>query len=262
MSEKKVKLQAHRGVSCEYPENTLAAFSAAIDEGYAYIEADCKFTADDVCIMLHDDTLNRTCRNDSGSAFDRVVRADCIEYNTLADVDAGVFMGEKFRGTRIPTLAQTLELVKGKDIKLKLDNVFQSFNERQFEIFCDTIKNANMQEQIAFTCKTIPYLDYLSAFFPASEMHYDGMLTDNALEHVASKAGDRLTVWVPFDNEHTKWCHGKKADADFCNELHMFGNVGIWLITDKKDLIVAANDFSADVVETDGRLKPADTADV
>ena len=262
MSEKKIKLQAHRGVSCDCPENTLPAFSAAIEEGYAYIEADCKFTSDDVCIMLHDDTLNRTCRNDNGSVLDRVIRADSIDYGGLADFDAGVFMGENFRRTRIPTLAQTLELVKGKDIKLKLDNVFQSFNERQFEIFCEIIKKADMQEQIAFTCKTIPYFDYLSACFPGSEMHYDGMLTDSALEHAASKAGDRLTVWVPFDNEHTKWFHGKKADADFCNKLHKFGNVGIWLITDKRDLIVAANEFSADVVETDGRLKPADTVGI
>ena len=31
-----VKLQAHRGVSSEYPENTMAAFRASVKEGYDY----------------------------------------------------------------------------------------------------------------------------------------------------------------------------------------------------------------------------------
>ena len=35
---KSIRLQAHRGVASEYPENTLAAFKAAIDQGYGIIE--------------------------------------------------------------------------------------------------------------------------------------------------------------------------------------------------------------------------------
>ena len=34
---KHIRLQAHRGVSTEYPENTLAAFRAAVKEGYDII---------------------------------------------------------------------------------------------------------------------------------------------------------------------------------------------------------------------------------
>ena len=40
------KLQAHRGVSYEYPENTMIAYQAAIDQGYGIIELDPKYTAD------------------------------------------------------------------------------------------------------------------------------------------------------------------------------------------------------------------------
>ena len=37
------KLQAHRGVSSDYPENTMIAFRAAVNEGYAIIELDPKY---------------------------------------------------------------------------------------------------------------------------------------------------------------------------------------------------------------------------
>ena len=41
-----IKLQAHRGVSSEYPENTLAAFRASVEQGYDIIECDPKYTKD------------------------------------------------------------------------------------------------------------------------------------------------------------------------------------------------------------------------
>ena len=40
------KLQAHRGVSTEYPENTMASFEAAVLQGYDVIELDPNYTAD------------------------------------------------------------------------------------------------------------------------------------------------------------------------------------------------------------------------
>ena len=60
--------QAHRGVGTEYPENTMPAFRAAVEQGYALIELDPCFTLDGQCAILHDRTLNRTCRTASGAA--------------------------------------------------------------------------------------------------------------------------------------------------------------------------------------------------
>ena len=56
------KLQAHRGVSTDAPENPMAAFRLAVEQGYDIIEFDPKYTKDDVCVILHDRTLNRTGR--------------------------------------------------------------------------------------------------------------------------------------------------------------------------------------------------------
>ena len=56
-------VQAHRGVSTEYPENTMPAFVASYQQGYPIIEFDPLFTADGECVVIHDKTVNRTCRN-------------------------------------------------------------------------------------------------------------------------------------------------------------------------------------------------------
>lgn len=51
---------AHRGYSREGLENSVAAFKAALDLGYQYVETDINTTADGVAMVFHDATLNRT----------------------------------------------------------------------------------------------------------------------------------------------------------------------------------------------------------
>jgi glycerophosphoryl diester phosphodiesterase len=50
---------AHRGFSLDGLENSMAAFEAAVDLGFQYIETDVHATADGVLIAFHDDTLER-----------------------------------------------------------------------------------------------------------------------------------------------------------------------------------------------------------
>ena len=88
---------AHRGLHTDFPENTLPAFSAAIEHGYA-IETDVRLTADGKWIVFHDDTLARMTGDER--------RADAC---TLAEIRALSIGGEA-----IPTLAELLETVAGK----------------------------------------------------------------------------------------------------------------------------------------------------
>ena len=64
-----MKFQAHRGVGTEFPENTMPAFIAAVAQGYDYIELDPAFTADGKCVIMHDKSINRTCRDKKGTAI-------------------------------------------------------------------------------------------------------------------------------------------------------------------------------------------------
>lgn len=50
---------AHRGGAAEGRENTMAAFSRAVEMGYTYLETDAHATADGVLLAFHDHRLDR-----------------------------------------------------------------------------------------------------------------------------------------------------------------------------------------------------------
>ncbi len=53
---------AHRGVTRDAPENSMAAFAAAAELGYSYVETDVRATADGECVTIHDANLDRVIR--------------------------------------------------------------------------------------------------------------------------------------------------------------------------------------------------------
>ena len=97
---------AHRGASSYAPENTFAAFDLAIQMGVSHLELDVHATLDDIVVVIHDDTLERTTTG-TGPVVNQSLSA-------LATLDAGAWFGERFSGERIPTFARVLERYKGR----------------------------------------------------------------------------------------------------------------------------------------------------
>lgn len=103
----------HRGASAAEPENTLEAFAAAFAAGADGLEFDVRASADGVPVLSHDRSLVR-----------RTSDPHNVDERTLAELkalDAG-------RGYRIPTLAETLEIVAGRgflDIEVKQPGIEQ-----------------------------------------------------------------------------------------------------------------------------------------
>ena len=100
---------AHRGASGYLPEHTLAAKSMAYAMGANYIEQDVVMTRDDVLIVMHDITLDRT--TDVAEKFPDRSRGDgrfyAIDF-TLKEIRSlsategfRIKEGRKFKGTRI-----------------------------------------------------------------------------------------------------------------------------------------------------------------
>lgn len=54
-------LLGHRGHSAQHLENSMEAFRGALAAGMAGFELDAQPTLDGVCVVMHDDTLERTC---------------------------------------------------------------------------------------------------------------------------------------------------------------------------------------------------------
>lgn len=105
-----MEIIAHRGYSAIAPENTLAAFAAAVEVGAAGVEFDLRLSADGVPVALHDPTLERT-TGGRGEVAD-------IALAQLQQLDAGSWFDPKFAGERIPTLAQVVELLAPSPLRL------------------------------------------------------------------------------------------------------------------------------------------------
>ena len=73
------KVIGHRGAAAYAPENTLVSFREARRRGATWVEADIVLTADDVPIVMHDDSLKRT------TGIDRLV-AETRRTDLPADV--------------------------------------------------------------------------------------------------------------------------------------------------------------------------------
>jgi glycerophosphoryl diester phosphodiesterase len=106
-------LVAHRGDSARAPENTLIACERAITLGAEMLELDVQRTADGELVLMHDLTLDRT-TDGSGLLALRTLAELC-------ELDAGAWFGPAYRGTRIPRLADALDLVAAHDRLLCLE---------------------------------------------------------------------------------------------------------------------------------------------
>ncbi|MDO9466215.1 MAG: glycerophosphodiester phosphodiesterase [Thiobacillus sp.] len=104
---------AHRGAADDAPENTLAAFKLAWQQGADGIEGDFHLTRDGEIVCIHDADTRRT----AGQAT-KVAEATLAELRRL---DVGSWKGEPWRGARIPTLGEVLATVPaGKQVFIEI----------------------------------------------------------------------------------------------------------------------------------------------
>ena len=121
----RMRVAAHRGFSSYYPENTLLAYSGALNQVAPsapadWLETDFQQTADKQWIALHDADFARTTnveqvfpRAKNPTKYDAAGRP-LVDHFTLAEIkqlDAGAWKGKQWAGLRVPTLEETLDLV-------------------------------------------------------------------------------------------------------------------------------------------------------
>jgi glycerophosphoryl diester phosphodiesterase len=115
LSIKSPLIIAHRGSSATAPENTIAAFARAFDDGADGVELDVRLASDGVPVVIHDATLQRT-----GSARSAIAKMTSAQ---LAESDVGSWFNraqpllsrEEYTREGIPTLERVFQLVAGRE---------------------------------------------------------------------------------------------------------------------------------------------------
>ena len=101
---------AHRGASVALPENTLAAFAAAVAAGADGVEFDVQLSADGVPVVIHDERVDRT--------HDGVGWVGELSAASLASLAPRAAVGA---AGAIPTLDEVLDLLAPTSLTINIE---------------------------------------------------------------------------------------------------------------------------------------------
>lgn len=176
---------SHRGLVTA-PENTIPAIKEAITSGYKITEFDVRFTSDNVAVLIHDDTINRTARNMDGTEISETIYVNSVTYDQLQQYDFGIWKGSQYAGTKIPTLEDALKVLKKHNCcgDIDLTTLGDSISDAQIEIVLTMLRNygvlgycmitdavATIQRMLLFEKELIVCASNLTSETAISEAH-------------------------------------------------------------------------------------------
>ena len=183
---------AHRGMSLQYPENTLEAFRAAAELGPALagIETDVQLSKDGVVMIFHDETLDRvtdTKGNLRDFTFDELRRVKIMRHDGM--------------WAQIPTLEEVLALLKpyceknGLRLNIELKTSvyrYEGIEEKTLKI----VRKFGMQKYVVYSSFLMDSIRLMKELDPEAET---GMLASSLTDCIrgADQAhADSLHPWV------------------------------------------------------------------
>lgn len=202
------EIVAHRGASLEAPENTLAAFDAAIKSGADWIELDVQASSDGAVVVAHDYDLMRV--------GNKALPVTTTPLSTLKQVDVGSWFDPRFHAERLPTLEAVLRYV-GTKSGLMIELKYYGDDPRLIDATLKTISKYP-KVTIALISLKAPVVASIKdrapslqtglllnksvgklAAIPADFVAVNILTTDTAWIRTAHHAGKRVYVWTVDD---------------------------------------------------------------
>jgi glycerophosphoryl diester phosphodiesterase len=200
---------AHRGASAAAPENSLAAFRLAVEEGADFVELDVQESADGEVLVIHDKDLMKV----AGSPV-TIWESEAAQVRA---VDIGNRVGPQFAGERVPTLAEALAVCKGRSrviVELKSYGHDQKLEERVAAI----VEAAGMENDCIFMSLDHHMVWKMKLLRPSWRV---GVLVAKALGDLTTLQADFLAV------------ESKIASAAFVRRAHRADkDVYVWTVND------------------------------
>ena len=214
---------AHRGSHLNVPENTIAAYEAAIKEGADYVEIDLRTTKDGHLVIMHDESVTKM-TGKKGLIKD-------LSYNEINDLKIKPVSEKDTTTYRIPDFAGVLNVCKGR-INLYLDfkdaDVVQTYKLiKEAGMQNNVVVYLNKEEQYGQWKKMAPHIP-LMASLPetTSDLQINSFLDKLHLSVVDNADTDdklslmhqrKIAVWLDVqskDEGPVKWEQALKRGVD------------------------------------------------
>lgn len=221
----------HRGASRYAPENTLAAFRLALEQGVHGVEFDVHLTRDGVPVVIHDFSLDKTTTG-HGLVAEHT-------YEDLEALDAGSHKGAEFAGEPIPTLEEVFRLLAGKiamNVEVKADT------EGIEDAVAALIDQYGVRDWVIVSSFNPLILQRFAAKYPQIPL---GILYDESEPYEQIL---QMTSHIKFQARHP---HHTMIDAAYMRVAKQFGyRVNTWTVNDP-ERAVELQEMGVDVVMTD-----------
>lgn len=143
VQKKGVFIAAHRGASGVAPENTIAAYEEALKAGAEMIEVDTQMTIDKRIICFHDSKLGRTARGQKPVGR--------LPWKYLRKLDVGSWFDKYYHSQRIPTLEDTIELLRDRAyLYVEIKSARKENNKLKMQRIYETVKKCDYLDYTLF----------------------------------------------------------------------------------------------------------------
>jgi glycerophosphoryl diester phosphodiesterase len=222
-----VAITAHRGASVAAPENTMAAFRAAMEAGATYAELDVQRTRDGEIAVLHDGDLMRM----GGDPR----KLGALTATELATIDIGRKYGSAFAGERAPMLEQVIELVRGR-MKLNVELKYNVRDPQLARAVIDRLGREAFIDQVVITSLDYSALKQVKALEPRLKT---GHIVTVSVGNVVQSEADFLSL------------NAARATASMIRRAHAAGKeVHVWTVN-QPDAMLRMIERGADNIITD-----------
>lgn len=235
VSDREPVIVAHRGGGGLAPENTLAAFSLAVELGVDGIELDVQRSSDGHLVIFHDDDVGRVT---DGDGF--VCEMTLAE---LQKLDAGGKFDARFSGERIPTLEDFFDLMRGNDLSIVLELKLPARYPGIEAEVVDLIRRYGYTERMQIISFWLPSLHEINKIAPEMviwEIWEDQFPTSEETTFPTLTVSHELYTEEIIAELHRR---GQKASAWTVNEIEDARRLMAWgidsLTTDYPDRMLA-----------------------
>ena len=155
--ENVVEVTAHRGASARAPENTLAAFRAAIEDRADFIELDVQETSDGVVAVHHDADFMRVAKDPR-----KIWETTWAE---VAQIPNGGWFDPAFEAERVATLEDALELA-GDEIRVNIELKTYGHGQQLEERVVEIVERTGMADRVVLMSLSRPIVQKLKELRP------------------------------------------------------------------------------------------------